>query len=715
MRSPLSGEWENTTMDDPRQFFCYLDDFDELTIIVPLKNYRDSNTYTLVGEDETVDLEIVEKLNIGIEVKLVCSFAAYITLNRIYHVVDADGVSSELYTGKIVRTELFDNIYAYKKNDLGYSYSPESTKFKIWTPVAKRVTLELVDPRGVTTMLDVPYRNLGVWRIVVEGDLERWKYRYRIYLNGTEKIVNDPYAVASDANGDFNYVVDRTRFRKFKHGFSFSGDPLDAVVYETSVRDFTIDPAIGAKHPGKFLGLAETGLKTPSGHPAGLDYLASLGITHVQFMPFFDFDGIDERNPGSDYNWGYNPQQYNVPEGWFSTDPDDPYARIDELRTAVDALHAKGIGVIMDVVYNHVFDPYAFPFEKLVPGYAYHVDRQGIYTNVSGCKNDLATHRKMVRKFIIDSVLYWASEYRIDGFRFDLMGLIDVETMNELRQELHELDEHIIVYGEGWKMHSGNMADRMAHMMNKNVIYTIGFFNDRFRETVKGKTFMPEIPGYATGDPSDTETVAEMLLGSAANRFMFKYASQSVNYVECHDNMTFFDKCLVMTDDVAKIERWEKLATAMVLFAQGMPFLHSGQEFFRTKNGDENSFESGDAVNRIDWARSDAHADAVDFLRAAVRIRRNLPCFRLKASSELLQYAKIDVLPSKTILYGLSDGARLLIVFKPTDTPETIAIPDGYAMILASEPVGTPGSDGTLELALVGTYVFQKRDDSNES
>jgi pullulanase len=252
-------------------------------------------------------------------------------------------------------------------------------------------------------------------------------------------------------------------------------------------------------------------------------------------------------------------------------------------------------------------------------------------------------------------------------------------------------------------------------MMNKNVIYTIGFFNDRFRETVKGKTFMPEIPGYATGDPSDTETVAEMLLGSAANRFMFKYASQSVNYVECHDNMTFFDKCLVMTDDVAKIERWEKLATAMVLFAQGMPFLHSGQEFFRTKNGDENSFESGDAVNRIDWARSDAHADAVDFLRAAVRIRRSLPCFRLKASSELLQYAKIDVLPSKTILYGLSDGARLLIVFKPTDTPETIAIPDGYAMILASEPVGTPGSDGTLELALVGTYVFQKRDDSNES
>jgi len=698
-------------MDDPRKFFCYLDHFDELTIIVPLKNYRDNNTYLLVCDEETIDLEIVEKINLGVEVKLVCSFDAYITLNAIYHVVDADGVTSELYTGKIVRTDLFDNIYAYKKNDLGFTYAPASTKFKLWTPVAKKVLLELVDPQGTTTILDVPYRNLGVWRIVVEGDLDRWKYRYRVTVNGAEKIVNDPYAIASDANGDFNYVVDRTKFRKMDHEFRFSGDPLDAIVYEASVRDFTFDPAIGAKHPGKFLGLAETGLKTPGGRPAGLDHLASLGITHVQLMPFFDFDGVDETNPGTDYNWGYNPQQYNVPEGWFSTDPADPYARIDELRTAIDALHAKNIGVIMDVVYNHVFDQYGFPFEKLVPGYAYNVDRQGIYTNVSGCKNDLATYRKMVRKFIIDSVLFWASEYKVDGFRFDLMGLIDVETMNELRQELHELDEHIIVYGEGWKMHAGNMADRMAHMMNKNVIYTIGFFNDRFRETIKGKTFAPEVPGYATGDPADAETVAEMLLGSAANRFMFKYASQSVNYVECHDNLTFYDKCLSITDDVRQIKRWEKLATAMVLLAQGMPFIHSGQESFRTKQGDENSFESGDAVNRIDWRRMDENADAVDFFRAVAAIRRNNPCFRLKASSELLQDAEVIILKSRSILYSLNDGARLIVVFKPTEIPESVVIPDGYKPILTSEPLRKPAPEGTYALHSVGTYVFQKRDE----
>ncbi|MFA5007172.1 MAG: type I pullulanase [Candidatus Izemoplasmatales bacterium] len=696
-------------MDDLRKFFCYLDDFDCLTIIVPLRNYRDSNSYRLEGDDETVDLEIVEKINLGVEVKLVAQFDAYITLNRIYRVIDDDGISSELYTGKIVRTDLFDNIYAYKKNDLGFTYTPQSTKFKIWTPVAKKVTLELVSPDGATVFHDVPYRNQGVWRLVVEGDLDRWRYRYRVYVNGAEKIVNDPYAVASDANGNYAFVVDRAKFRKMEHPFAFSGDPLDAIVYETSVRDFTIDPAIGAKHPGKFLGLAETGLKTPAGNPAGLDYLASLGITHVQLMPVFDFDGIDENDPGDDYNWGYNPQQYDVPEGWFATDPNDPYKRIDEFRTAIDALHAKGIGVVMDVVFNHVFDQYSFPFELLVPGYAYHVDRQGIYTNVSGCHNDLATHRKMVRKLIIDSTLFWATEYKIDGFRFDLMGLIDVETMNELRQELHELDERILVYGEGWKMHSGNMADRMAHMMNKNVIYTIGFFNDRFRETIKGKTFDAKVPGFATGDPSDFDTVREMLLGSAANRFMFKYASQSVNYVECHDNLTFFDKCLSLTDDVGRIARWERLATAMVLFAQGMPFIHSGQEFCRTKGGDENSFVSGDAVNRIDWSRADAFHDEVDFFRAAARIRRDNRGFRLKASSELLQDADVIRLKSQSVLYALNDGAALLIVFKPLAAPETVVVPASYRPILGAA-VETDAA-GSWTLPDIGAYVFQKRDE----
>ncbi len=534
-------------------------------------------------------------------------------------------------------------------------------------------------------------------------------------MNGAEKIVTDPYAIASDATENYNYVVDRAKFSA--DASTISPFPATRATPSSMKRVSATSRPIRSstlRIPANTSVSSNRGLKTPAGHPAGIDYLAGLGVTHVQLMPFFDFDGVDERHPEAEYNWGYNPKQYNVPEGSYATDPDDPYARINELRTAIDGLHARNIGVVMDVVFNHVFDQLGFPFEKLVPGYAYLVDRQGIYTNVSGCKNDLATHRKMVRKLIIDSVLFWAGEYKVDGFRFDLMGLIDVETMNELRQELHDLDERIIVYGEGWKMYSSNQADRMAHMMNKNVIYTIGFFNDRFRETIKGKTFEPTAAGYATGDFEAIETVREVLLGSAANRYLFKYASQSVNYVECHDNLTFFDKCLTMTDDVARIKRQEKLATAMVLLAQGMPFIHAGQEFFRTKGGDENSYESSDAVNRIDWTRADENGDAIEFFRALTAFRRANPGFKLKASSDLVAETEVIVLKSQSILYSLNGGTAVLILFKPTDDPETVIVPEDYRLVLASEPGHRMLSESAYELSGIGAYLFQKRDEGHE-
>jgi pullulanase len=362
----------------------------------------------------------------------------------------------------------------------------------------------------------------------------------------------------------------------------------------------------------------------------------------------------------------------------------------------------------MDVVFNHVYDAETFPFERLVPGYAYHVDRNGINTNVSGCHNDLATHRKMIRKFIIDSVSYWVNEYRIDGFRFDLMGLIDTETMNELRQELHNIDEHLIVYGEGWKMYSSNQADRMAHMSNKTVIYTIGFFNDRFRETIKGATFFPEIKGYATGKLDETAIVKEMLLGSAHNRYMFKYATQSINYVECHDNRTFFDKCLHITEDLELIKKQQKLATAMVILSQGVPFLHSGQEFYRTKQDDENSYISGDAINFLDWTRMDNHSEDVNFIRELIHLRKSTDCFKHRSSSELDQNVEVITLQSKSIMVHLNDGIDLIIIFKPTLNKETIIIPESYQLYLSSTSDILLVDKQTYEIADIGTYIFKK-------
>jgi pullulanase len=691
-----------------RPYYCYLDNFDEITIIVPMKNYRDNNHYVLIGGDEEIELVIREKISLGTEVKIICSFDAYIHLERLYHVENEEGASSELYTGKIVRTELFDNIFRTKKSDLGFTYQKEATKFKIWSPVAKSVKLELLSPDGFCQMIEFPYTSQGVWRKIVEGNLEHYKYRYHVYVNGEERIVLDPYAIASDANATYNYIIDKTTTYQMKHPYYFSGDPLDAVIYEVSIRDFTNDPEVSFQHRSQYLGMVEKGVKTKSGFKAGIDYLKELGITHVQIMPFYDFDGVDELHPNNNYNWGYNPVQYNVPEGWFSSDPNDPVKRINECKQMIDEFHEAGIGVIMDVVFNHVYDVQTFPFERLVPGYAYHVDRQGIYTNASGCKNDLATHRKMVRKLILDSVAYWVQEYKVDGFRFDLMGLIDLETMNEVRQELYSYSKHILVYGEGWKMYSSNLADRMAHMYNKNVLYNIGFFNDQFRERIKGKTFDILSPGYATGNIKEVELVKQMIMGSSHNRFLFKYTSQSINYVECHDNLTFFDKAIAIAGDIALVKKQQLLATAMVILSQGVPFLHAGQECFRSKQGVENSYDSGDEINRFDWSLVDENQESIGFIRSIIALRKAHQVFKLKSTTELNQACDVITLGSGSIMYALNNSTNFLIVFKPTCFTEAISIPEDYKLLLASATVRFVEEHSVYELTGTGTTIFEK-------
>ncbi|MFA7076457.1 MAG: type I pullulanase, partial [Candidatus Izemoplasmatales bacterium] len=563
---------------------------------------------------------------------------------------------------------------------------------------------------GNTNFLELKNKIAGVWRIYIDGDLDGYKYRYLVYVNGKEQMVLDPYAKASNANGEYNYVIDFSKTYQINHKTSFSGNPLDAIIYETSVRDFTSDESIGFVNKMKYLGFIEEGVKTEKGLTVGIDYLEELGITHVQLMPFFDFEGVDELKPNAKYNWGYNPSQYFVPEGSYSSDPNDPYKRINELKRMIDKLHEKNISIVMDVVYNHVYDTLNFSFEKLVPGYAYRVDRNGIKTDVSGCSNDLATHRKMLRKLIIDSTLFWASEYKIDGFRFDLMGLIDYETMNELMLEIHDYNPSIIVYGEGWNMYSSNISDRMAHMKNKKVMPTIGFFNDTFRETIKGSTFYPKKPGYATGNVDNIEIVKEMILGSARNRYMFKYTAQSINYVECHDNSTFFDKCLIMTDDLEKIYKQQKLATSIVILSQGVPFIHSGQEFYRTKKQEENSYKSMDNINKLDWSLRDKHDKDIDFIKELIKIRKKYICFKLRATSDLEAKTEIINLKSGSLFVHYNDTCNLLLVFKPVETLETIIIPDEYELLIASSNVEIVDK-GQYRIKEIGTYIFKKGDE----
>lgn len=696
------------------KFYSYLDDFSKITILVPL-SYRDDfvKSFKVIGHDEEIDLEIISSEMIGQERKYVTRFDGYILLNHMYHIFDDQNESSELFTGKIVRTELFDDIYYYEDSDLGSSYRRDRTKFKIWTPVAKYMKLELVSPDGDHEIVPMEYDNQGVWYLRLKGDYEGYKYRYISYVNGKEHTLTDPYGISSSVNGEFNYVIDTSKLYKMrKQRPRFSGVYTDAVIYETSVRDLTMSPTINATHPGKYASFTEEGLQTKGGNKAGFDYIQDLGITHVQLMPVYDFVSTDEANPKDSYNWGYDPGQYNIPEGSFSLDPDDPYQRINEMRKLIDDIHGAGLRVTMDVVFNHVFSHKSFPFEKIIPGYGYRFDDQGMMTDSSGCGNDVASERRMVRKFIIDSVLFWAKEYKVDGFRFDLMGLLDIRTMNTLRQKLDRYRSDMVVYGEGWRMPTVLGYERTAHMYNKQLLFNIGHFNDKTRELIKGATFDIKQKGYALGSNAKLDDIKNIITGSCLNKFLFRYPTQSINYVECHDNNTFYDKTLLaLGKDVSEQERKQRqlLATSMVILSQGIPFLHLGQEFYRSKKGVENSYKSPDEINQVNWDLVDENQKDIEVVRQLLKIRRKFDLFRLTAPSKIRDYVTVHIESTGTIRYELKDlETELLVIFKNNTEKETFNL-DGHYTLLFDGRKRTRRILTKINVDDIATYILKRK------
>lgn len=635
-------------------FYAYLDDFDEITIIIDKNNYHPNNKYFLKGNNEIIDLNIEETISLGDFEKLIVTFDAYIDLPQTYYVSDEFNNKTELFEGKIVRSPLFDQIYYYKKNDLGYVYSKEFTKFKIWSPIAKKITLELVSPKGETEFVEVKYKNQGVWRVVIDKDLDRYKYRYHVYVNGETKVTLDPYAISSNANSTYNYVVDKTKFYQMKYLKNNRPDSkLKSIIYETSFRDFTSAfKDYNERSTYKFF--VDDVLNNQG---FGLKYLKDLGITHIELMPFYSFDDVDELDRFKKYNWGYNPRELNVPSGLYTLNPDDPYQRINDLKYAIDIIHKEGLCVIMDAVYNHVFNPDTFPFEVLCPGYFYNYNHEGIRTEYSGCKNDVSSMRNMVHKFIMDSLLYWLNEYRVDGFRFDLMGLIDLGTINDIAQETDYIDKNILIFGEGWKMVYSNQADSLAHMFNRNVIHSVGFFNDRERNAVKAFS-----KGY-----NDFDTLKYTLTGSCIDRYLFKYASQSINYVECHDDMTLVDSISNEERDMPKDELKARsiLATSMNILSLGIPFIHQGQELFMSKNYNSNTYNAGDELNSLRWDLVKENKEYIDFIKKIIHFRKIHNVFLYDTQTEIKENTEVIRLNDSMILYTLKDNnEEIAILFK---------------------------------------------------
>ncbi|WP_410769081.1 type I pullulanase [Fontibacillus sp. BL9] len=569
----------------------------------------------------------------------------------------------------------FDEAFQYEGNDLGAEYTPELTVFRLWAPTASEAKLRLYSSWDSKDFEDlVMSRDMhGTWALTVNRNLELVYYTYfvRVGQNWNEAV--DPYAKAVGVNGDKGVILDLQktnpdRWIVDKPPFDYF---TDAVIYEVHIGDFSLHPESGIKHKGKYLGFTETGTQGPGGIHTGLDYLKHLGVTHVQLMPLQDFAkaSVDEARSGAgglerqQYNWGYDPKNFNAPEGSYATDPFRPGLRIRELKQAVQALHDQGLRVIMDVVYNHIYDGYIAHFTKLVPGYYLRYKKDGSFSNGSGCGNDCASERRMMSKFIVDSVSYWATEYRVDGFRFDLMGLLDVETMNEIRRRLNELDPSILLIGEGWMMETELDPNRRANLSHASRMPGIAHFNGEFRNAIKGDIFKPEQPGFVNGGTGQAVQILRGVCGAiqynADLRGFASEPSQSVNFAECHDNHTLWDKlCRSVTNADEKARKcMQRLATGIIMTSQGIPFLHAGQEFLRSKGGLENSFEAPAEINRLDWARCAAHWDEVEHVRILIRLRKQHPAFRLRTAVEVVRHLHVEHAQDSAIAFTLRDHA----------------------------------------------------------
>ena len=564
---------------------------------------------------------------------------------------------------KIVRTDEFDQKYAYAGDDLGAVVNGNSTTFKIWAPTATKVELvtykstdeKAQEDKKQDMTLGTEAGKLGVWSITTSDAKAGTAYTYKVYFaDGTVNNSPDPYAKAAVRNGMRSVVFGKDTGNPVTRMASFGKRPTDATIAEMNIRDFSIHESSGvdvAKR-GKYLGVIEPDTKNGN-KPTGLDYLKSLGITHVQIMPMYDFGSVneagdlsyvatnDKNNPHQ--NWGYDPINYNVPEGSYASNSANPAKRITELKQMVKGLHDAGLRVIMDVVYNHVYNAQKNAFGQTVPGYYFRYNDDGSLSNRSGCGNDTASERKMMRKYIVDSVKYWAKEYGIDGFRFDLMGLIDLETMKEVREAVHKIDSSSIILGEGWDMSQLPYANRTiqpnAYKLADN--NGVAFFNDSFRDAVKGHGD-DGVAGFVSGNRGSDNLVMQNLYGcqpgnASCTGRQYANAGQTVQYVEAHDNLNLYDKLKksLPHESDQNIKKRVMLANSLVMFAHGMPFFELGQEFLRSKNGNKNSYNAGDGDNSVKWDLVNKNSDAVEYFKALIKLRNEIPALRDSTYSEV--------------------------------------------------------------------------------
>ncbi|MBP7507336.1 MAG: type I pullulanase [Prolixibacteraceae bacterium] len=607
----------------------------------------------------------------------------------------------------------FSTYPAYDENTLGAFCDDEKTIFRLWSPTASLVLFRLYNKGHSGDLIDVYHMSKGkngVWFIELEGNFHGLYYSVQCLIGDRwMDEVPDPYAYAVGVNGRRAMICNFEKINPInweKDNYILPENYTDMIIYELHVRDFSIDPFSGITNKGKYLSFTESNTRSPESIKTGIDHLKELGITHVHLLPVFDFLTVDESKPDSkQYNWGYDPLNFNAPEGSYSSDPYHGETRILEFKKMVKSLHENGIGVIMDVVYNHTGLINHSYFNQIVPGYYYRQKGNGTFSDASGCGNEIASERTMVRKYIIDSLKFWTKEYHIDGFRFDLMGIFDIETMNSIRSEFDLINPKIILYGEGWTGGESPMNEKLrAVKRNTSQLDRIAVFNDDFRDAVKGHWSDPGSLGFASGQTLNEESVKYGIIAAtyhpqivynwvASTKWAWSFSpQQSVNYVSCHDNYTLYDKLKLSCPKAGLIDlaKMACLAGAILLTSQGIPFLHSGVEMCRTKRGDHNSYKSGDDINMIDWSRKALFSYVNNYYRDLIKLRKKHPAFRMTNADQIRKYLVFSkyYLPG-VVSYEIGPNANndpwkyIQVIFNNNNHPIPFVIEDRKWKIIA--------------------------------
>ncbi|WP_083392229.1 type I pullulanase [Bacillus sp. MUM 13] len=611
-------------------------------------------------------------------------------LSKTYEVTKENFGTAPVETGKVVRSPEFDSLFYYPGHDLGNTYTKRGTSFRVWAPTASEAKLVTYrswdDKTGKETSLKKAER--GTWTSFIKGDQEGLIYTYKVKIGNKWNEAVDPYARAVTVNGDKGAVIDLKKTNPAKwSGRMKPFTPEDAIIYELHVRDLSEDPKSGIKNKGKYLGAAEEGTKGPGGVKTGLNHIKDLGVTHVQLLPIYDYRTVDETKLDQpQFNWGYDPKNYNAPEGSYSTDPYNPVKRITEVKQMVQSLHKNNLRVIMDVVYNHMFSASESNFQQLVPGYYFRYNEDGTLANGSGVGNDTASERKMMRKFIVDSVSYWAKEYNLDGFRFDLMGILDVTTMNEVRKSLNKINPSIIVLGEGWDLNTPLDPSQKANQKNASKMTGIAHFNDGIRDAIKGSVFEDGDPGFVNGKENTENSIKEGIkagIDYPASIASYKDPGQVVEYAEAHDNLTLWDKLQKTNpeDSLAVRKKMHELASSIVLTSQGISFIHAGQEFMRTKGGNGNSYNAPDSTNQLDWQRRADFDKEVKYMKGLIELRKGHPALRMRTASDIRKHLSFLEAPKNTVAYHINGHANrdhakdLTVIYNANRKTVSVALP----------------------------------------